>query len=188
MTLILTNLTLTFKAPFCGKMTCYFFDLGLNSMTLILIAHINIIEVYLYTENKFPSKSCLKIWLDTKTNRHTDKQKDRHKDRSELCTPKKWTLWVKLLPFLSEWNYYIPAWSKWVAEKEDNFRNHAEYFWTWTSLHFSPDEWVLTIGVSVRLSGRSLHREEQKQFIKIAPSRNWNQELQIIRPMLDQLN
>ena len=37
-----------------------------------------------------------------------------------------------------------------------------------------------TIGVSVRLSDRSLHREEQK---KIAPSGDWNQDLCIFRPM-----
>ena len=46
-----------------------------------------------------------------------------------------------------------------------------------------------TIGVSVRLSDRSLHREEQKKIRqKMAPCGVWNQDLQIFKPMLYQLS
>ena len=46
-----------------------------------------------------------------------------------------------------------------------------------------------TICISVRLSDRSLHREEQKNNLsKIAPSGVWNQDLQIISLMLYQLS
>ena len=45
------------------------------------------------------------------------------------------------------------------------------------------------IGISVRLSDRSLHQEEQKKnSSKIAPSGVWNQDLRIFRPMPYQLS
>ena len=45
-----------------------------------------------------------------------------------------------------------------------------------------------TIGVSVRLSDRSVRREKQKNSSKIAPCGVWNQDLRIFRPMPYQLS
>ena len=52
---------------------------------------------------------------------------------------------------------------------------------------FRPIEFF-TIGVSIRLSDRSLHREEQKKIVKNCPQWVWNQDLRIIRPIPYQLS
>ena len=59
-------------------MTKNTFDLDFDPMTLILKLDLDMVKMYLYTEDEVPSYSSSKViaWTDTQTHRHTDRQTD----------------------------------------------------------------------------------------------------------------
>ena len=63
-------------------------------MTLILKLDLDMVKMYLYTKNKVPSISHLKVtsWTDTQTDRHTDTQTDP----TEIITYQQTRMVIKL--------------------------------------------------------------------------------------------
>ena len=62
-------------------MTKNTFDLDLDPMTLILKLDLNMVKMYLYTENEVPSCSSSKViaWTDRQTDTQRDRQTDTHR-------------------------------------------------------------------------------------------------------------
>ena len=57
----------------------YWFDLDLDTMTLVLKHNLNIVKMYVYTENEAPTfnGSKLTAWTDTQTHKQTHRQMHR---------------------------------------------------------------------------------------------------------------
>ena len=65
-------MTLTFEQTLVECKHIYSFDLDLNPMTLVLKVDLDIIKMYVCTENEVPSLSVLDVTAWTETDKQTD--------------------------------------------------------------------------------------------------------------------